>query len=203
MRGWHRVLREADPDRSVWRLSYDTHWKGFSRSAREVMAALKKQNLEGDDVVLIGYSMGGIVARQMIAYGFPARSVVTLCSPHHGALGWSLLRFPILSDPGASTLTQWSRSLHRLNAHPRDIAARKNYHLMSITFRDKRGEHEHDGIVGQKSAEGELLGDVASRTHLRFDYGRRAFFTDPHMLGMSPNAVAPMRERIEAILHDR
>jgi pimeloyl-ACP methyl ester carboxylesterase len=200
MRGWHRALDGVDGDRSIWRVTYDTHWKSFSRSARQVLADLKRQRVEWDDVVLIGYSMGGIVARQMIAYGFPARNVVTLCSPHHGALAWSPLRFPILTDPGAGTLTQWSPSLRRLNAHPRDIAARQNYHLMSITYRDKRGEHEHDGIVGFPSANGSDLGEVASRTRLRFDYGKRVFFTDPHMLGMSPGAVPTMTERIKDLL---
>ncbi len=200
MRDWHSALRDVDGDRSVWRLTYDTHWKSFSRSARQVMAALKAQRVEWDDVVLVGYSMGGIVARQMIAYGFPARAVVTLCSPHHGALKWSLLRFPILYDPGAGTLTQWSRSLQRLNDSPRDKAMRRKYHLMAITFRDKRGEHDHDGIVGRPSAEGDDLGEVASRLRLRFDYGRRAFFTDPHMLGMSPTAVPAMTQRIKDLL---
>lgn len=200
MRAWHHALRDVDGDRSVWRFSYDTHWKSFSRSARHVMAALQRQNCSWDDVVLIGYSMGGIVARQMVAYGFPARSVVTLCSPHHGALAWSPLRFPILTDPGAGTLTQWSPSLKRLNDNARDRAARPNYHLMSITFRDKRGEHEHDGIVGFPSADGAQLGLVASRTRMRFDYGKRAFFTDPHMLGMSPGAVPVMAERIKDLL---
>ena len=200
MRRWHQVLAAADGDRSVWRLTYDTHWKSFSRSARQVMAALKRQSVEWEDVVIVGYSMGGIVARQMVAYGFPARSVVTLCSPHHGALAWSPLRFPILSDVGATTLTQWSRSLRRLNAHPRDRAARERMHLMSITYRDKRGEHSHDGIVGRDSAEGAGLGEVASRTRMRFDYGKRPFFTDPHMLGMSPAAVPAMQTRIEELL---
>ncbi len=200
MRAWHKALQDVDGDRSVWRLSYDTHWKSFSRSARHVMAALKAQQVEWDDVVLIGYSMGGIVARQMIAYGFPARNLVTLCSPHHGALKWSPLRLPIMTDPGASTLSEWSPSLRRLNAHPRDKAMRAKYHLMAITFRDKRGEHDHDGIVGRPSAEGVELGEVASRLHLRFDYGKRAFFTDPHMLGMSPQAVPTMAERIKNVL---
>lgn len=200
MRAWHNALRDVDGDRSVWRLTYDTHWKSFSRSARQVMATLKAQRVDWDDVVLIGYSMGGIVARQMIAYGFPARSLVTLCSPHHGALAWSPLRFPIMTDPGAGTLTQWSPSLQRLNENPRDRAARHKYHLMAITYRDKRGDHDHDGIVGRASADGVELGDVASRTRLRFDYGRRAFFTDPHMLGMSPAAVPTMTERIKDLL---
>ena len=200
MRAWHRALGEADPERSIWRFTYDTHWKSFSRSARQVMGALRRENVDWDDVVLVGYSMGGLVARQMVAYGFPARALVTLCSPHHGALAWSPLRFPILSDPGASTLTQWSASLRRLNENPRDRAARSRYHLMSITFRDKRGDHEHDGIVGFPSADGAQLGEVASRTRLRFDYGKRAFFTDPHMLGMSPAAVPTMAERVKDLL---
>lgn len=204
MRAWHRALRDVDirddGDRSIWRFTYDTHWKSFSRSARQVMHALKRQQVDWDDVVLVGYSMGGIVARQMVAYGFPARALVTLCSPHHGALAWSPLRFPILSDPGAATLTQWSSSLRHLNAHPRDRAARKNYHLLSITYRDKRGDHEHDGIIGGPSADGAQLGEVASRTRVRFDYGKNVFFTNPHMLGMSPAAVPAMTERIKELL---
>jgi pimeloyl-ACP methyl ester carboxylesterase len=201
MRAWHQVLAEADGERSVWRVTYDTHWKSFQRSARLIMAELKKQKVDWDDVVLVGYSMGGIVARQMVAYGFPARCVICLCSPHHGALGWSRLRFPILSDPGAATLTQWSRSLRALNSHPRDRAARQKYHLMAVTYHDRRGDHDNDGIVGQDSALGEWLGDVGSRTTLHFDYGQRpGFFTDPHILGMVPGALPAMRERVVKLL---
>jgi pimeloyl-ACP methyl ester carboxylesterase len=200
MRRWHRELEVACPDRSVWRLTYDTHWKSFARSARQVLVELNRQHVDWDDVVVIGFSMGGIVARQMVAYGFPARAVIALCSPHHGALGWSNLRYPLISDPGASTLTHWSRHLQRLNSHPRDIAARKSLHLLSITFEDGRGRHDHDGIVGRASAAGEELGAVASRSHAHFDYGKRAFFTDPHMQGMNPSALPAMREHIQAVL---
>ena len=205
MRAWERALHgDLDPENcTFWRVTYDTHWKGFQRSARRIIKALRKEGVRDGDVTLIGYSMGGIIARQMVAYGFECRHLIALCSPHHGALGWSALRVPLILDPGAATLTQYSRTLKQLNTNNRDRAMRERYHLLALTYRDGRGEHAHDGIVGRDSALGVKLGEVGSRTHLEINYHERnAFFTDPHILGMSPEAVAPMREKIAQLLRD-
>lgn len=204
MRDWERALqRDCGENCTFWRVTYDTHWKGFQRSARRIIKALRREGVNDGEVTLIGYSMGGIIARQMVAYGFECKNLVALCSPHQGAMGWSPLRVPLLLDPGAATLTQYSRTLKQLNTNKRDRAMRERYHFLALTYRDKRGEHAHDGIVGRDSALGTRLGEIGSRTHVEINYHERnAFFTDPHMLGMSPAALPLMRERIVQLLND-
>ncbi len=203
MRAWERALQGDNNHCTFWRVTYDTHWKSFQRSARRIIKALRKEGVRDGDVTLIGYSMGGIIARQMVAYGFKCKNLITLCSPHHGALGWSAMRIPLLLDPGATTLMQHSRTLKQLNTNKRDREMREKYHFLALTYRDGRGEHAHDGVVARDSALGAKLGEVGSRTHLEINYHERnAFFTDPHILGMSPEATAPMRERIAQLLHD-
>jgi hypothetical protein len=123
--------------------------------------------------------MGGIVARQMVADGFPCRALVSLCSPHHGLAPW----VPTLT-PGTLSLSRSSAALRKLNQHPRDIASREKYNCFSTTYEDPTGTHPHDGLVARRSALGQYLGAVASRhnTHLRYD---RFAATDPHLAGMN------------------
>ena len=197
MRAWQRALQELPEAEGVhfWRVSYDTHWKSFQRSARQVMQELRRRDSDWSDTLLIGYSMGGIVARQMVAYGFPCQSLIALCSPHNGAMAWSPLRFPLAGDPGAGTLVSWSPKLRALNNNPRDRAHRSRYHFRAITFSDRRGFHDNDGIVGRPSAMAEALGPVASRAITHFHYQQKPeFFTDPHMGGMSPRSLPEVAE---------
>jgi len=204
MRAWHNALQELPEAKGVhfWRVTYDTHWKSFRRSALQVAHELRRLDSDWSGTLLMGYSMGGIVARQMVAYGFPCRKLIALCSPHHGAMTWSPLRFPLVGDPGAATLTSWSPALRDLNGNRRDIAHRPNYHLRAITFSDRRGAHDNDGIIARHSALGEELGEVASRATSHFNYERRPdFFTDPHMGGMHPKGLPDVVELCRELFH--
>src|SRR5689334_25077806 len=66
LHGLQRSLRGV-PGADEWRfwlVEYDTHWKPFPRSAREIVHTLQKQDYDFSETILVGYSMGGLVVRQ-------------------------------------------------------------------------------------------------------------------------------------------
>jgi pimeloyl-ACP methyl ester carboxylesterase len=200
MRHLRRALREL-PQAARWRfwdVSYDTSWTPFPNSARQIVAELQKREHDFSRTILIGYSMGGLVARQMVAEGFPVSALVTLCTPHHGPVRW--VPMPLR---GPRSLAQWSHFAKKLNANPRDIAARKNYHFFAVTYRDLFGMHRSDGMVSLRSALGLRLGEVASRhtMHLKYRTPISALMPfDPHWRAMFPQYIAPAIEHIGRLM---
>lgn len=193
--GWHslywpmmnleRALRERIPNARLWRVSYDSHWKPFPRSASEISARLKAAGAKPERTLLVGYSMGGVVARSMVAQGFDARAVVCLCSPH---LGPALhVHF---GDIGSLSLAYSAPYLRHLNRNPRDIARRSDYFLQSITFRDALGECRHDRIVSRRSASGRGLSGIKHRANTHLVYDGIAPGPMPHVQGMNPSCVS-------------
>lgn len=205
--GWHslyqpltglentlRALPEAHNTR-FWRATFDSHWKTFGQSAREVMRHLRRMKVQPENTILIGYSMGGLVARAMVANGFNARGVICLCTPHRGAARW----MPV-GDIGSLSMARWSKRLARLNANPRDKARRDDYHFYAVTYSDALGFHAHDRIVGQRSALGEGLEGVATHHTIHVRYPGIAPGCAPHLCGMSPHHMAPAIETCRKML---
>ena len=184
MMGLEQALRERIPNARLWRVSYDSHWKPFPRSAREISARLQAAGARPERTLLVGYSMGGVVARSMVAQGFDPRAVVCLCSPHLGPA----LHIPF-GDVGSLSLAYNAPYLRLLNRHPRDIARRGDYFLQSITFQDASGQCRHDRIVSQRSASGRGLVGIAHRANTHLVYEGIAPGPMPHVQGMNPNCV--------------
>ena len=191
MHGWHSLyapmktlendLRRRLPNARLWRTTYDSHWKTFGQSAREITGLLQEKGVEARDTLLVGYSMGGVVCRSMVAQGFAARGVLALCSPHLGAAPW----MPA-ADVGSFSIAPWSKKLARLNRNPRDIARRDDYFFQAMTFTDASGYCRHDRVVAQRSALAYgLKGDfIRHTTQLRYDGLAPHCF--PHLQGMNP-----------------
>lgn len=105
--------------------------------------------------VIIGFSMGGLVARQMIANGLPCKYLLTLCTPHTGIL-------PHIPTPSAGSMSMaaWSQDLKALNRiYANERAMRKHY--IAFALRYAHGSdvpHEDDWIVSVSSALGEEIG---------------------------------------------
>lgn len=194
LHGWHSLyapmariegeLRERFPNARIWRVSYDSHWKVFPRSAREISARLRAAGVKPKRTILVGYSMGGVVARSMVAQGFDAHAVVCLCSPHLGPA----LHIPF-GDVGSLSLAYSAPYLKELNRAPRDIARRGDYFFQSITFRDATGECRHDRIVSQRSASGRGLVGIVHRANTHVVYEGVAPGPMPHLQGMNPDRV--------------
>jgi len=181
-----RALPEAASWR-FWDVSYDTTWTSFPDNARAIIQELKNRDYDFSRTILIGYSMGGLVARQMVAEGFPIEALVTLCTPHHGPVRW----VPVPTR-GPRSLAKWSRFTRQLNRNANDAAARKKYHFFAVTFRDKFGAHKNDGMVSQKSALGLELGEVASRQTMKLKYSipvSALMPFDPHWRAMFPRYI--------------
>lgn len=177
MNGVQHSLRQVPGSEEwrFWHIEYDTHWKPFTRSAREVAAALKSSGQNFEDVILVGHSMGGLICRQMVAYGFPCRALFALGSPHLGYVPW--LPF---AEAGSLSISMYSRRLQNLNRNPRDRAARKNYHFFAADYTDPLGYHAHDCLVTKRSALGVTLGPVGSRFEVHLSY-KIPPIVDPHV----------------------
>lgn len=172
-----------------WNVSYDTSRLPFSKNAQMIVQDLKKHETDFSKTILIGYSMGGLVARQMVAEGFPCQALVTLCTPHHGPTSW--LPLPMR---GPRSLAQWSRFSRALNRHPLDVAAREKYHFFAMSYRDCFGFHQSDGMVSQDSALGLQLGEIASRQTMQIKYSIPISMLmpfDPHWRAMFPQFIQP------------
>lgn len=188
----------AAEDWRFWDVSYDTTWTPFPDNARAVIAELKTREHDFERTILIGYSMGGLVARQMVAEGFPCEALVTLCTPHHGPVRW----VPVPTR-GPRSLAKWSRFTRALNRNPRDVSARSKYHFFAVTFRDRFGFHRNDGMVSQSSALGLELGEVASRQTMQLKYSvpvAAMMPFDPHWRAMFPRYIQPAIQHIGELM---
>lgn len=202
MRHVREALRKLPQSagRRFWDVTYDTAWTPFPASAKSIVRELYTREHDFSRTLLIGYSMGGLIARQMVAEGFPCDALVTLCTPHHGPLRW--VPVPLR---GPRSLATWSRVTAALNRHPQDIAARHKYHLFAVTYRDRFGFHGHDGMVTQSSALGLKLGEVASRKtmHLKYSVPISAIMPfDPHWRAMFPHYIPPAIRHIGGLLEE-
>ncbi len=200
MRRVRDELKELPQARTwrFWDVTYDTTWTPYPESARQIVAELKKREHDFSRTILIGYSMGGLVARQMVAEGFPCTALVSLCTPHHGPVPW----IPVPTR-GPRSLAHWSRFTKDLNRNPNDIAARDRYHLFAVVYRDRFGLHNNDGMVTQDSALGKQLGEVASRhtMHLKYNVPVTALMPfDPHWRAMFPQNIQPAIRHIGKLM---
>jgi len=189
------ALGRVCPHRRIWRVTYDTNWTTWEHSAAELLGELRAQNAEWHDTILVGYSMGGIVARSMVAQGFDARAIVTMCSPHNGPL-------PYLLFPGPRSLSRHNAMMRALTQNPRDIAARTKLHCLAIKYKDALGWHAYDGLVNESSALAEHMGHVGSRHTTVLHYTNTAWY-DPHWRGKDPYYLPASLEAVVAIDESR
>lgn len=194
MSAWVNFMKNSSfsKDKTIWNIGYPSSLK-FTKVADHLMSFFDKKKREGfnfEKVFFIGYSMGGIIARQMIANGFPVTKLVTVCSPHHG-LNW----FVPAVDEGVSSLKHTSEELKVLNANSKELSMRDRYLFCSIgytiNYRLGNREQDSDTMVVGKSARGvELEGDIKrSRTQIQYN-PIKVEPGSPHLEGMNPENFA-------------
>jgi pimeloyl-ACP methyl ester carboxylesterase len=169
------------PSAAKWNFyyaTYETHTNTFVQAAQQLRPMIRVLT---QPLILLGYSMGSLVGRQMIMDALPIKALVSICGPHEG-LAW----LPGLDD-GTKSMQPDSPDLTKLNGSPKERAHRKFYHWFAISYHDIWGEHSGDTVVYVQSALGLSLGRVAERVKIRLDYdGQPAILGDPHLRGMDP-----------------
>ncbi len=161
---------------TVWELIYPSEWT-FPYAADLVLTQLKKhKQYNFNHTVHIGYSTGGLVARSMVAKGFPCHSLFTLATPHTGLLHYI---DPAKVIPSVSAMLENSPELTALNCANIDKKMRHRYNFFGMTFNGHIAGldyHDHDGLVGIASALGEALSPppfLPVRMHLANRDGRQ------------------------------
>lgn len=177
--GWH-----------FWDATYDSHWTTFGESARQIASALNALPFDFSRSIIIGNSMGGVVARALVKEGIGCRALISVCSPHLGPAPW----VPVPSR-GPRSIAPWSRSLAALNRDERDRAHRDRYHFFAVTYTDILGFHPYDGIVTQKSALAEVLGPIGQRETIHLRYRGVAGY-DPHWRSRFAANIAPVLQAL-------
>lgn len=175
MTSWVEALQAAGATdgRYLWNLTYPTD-KQFPIGATELLQYFTARHAEGhqfNDVRFLCYSMGGVVARQMIAQGFPVTKLATVCTPHLGIMGttawfaWNL---------GSISLKQGSSELSQLNGDSHESSLRNRYLCTSLQYavQTPLGDmfHDDDQVVDGWSARAEGLDNVVNRSQVRLNY---------------------------------
>lgn len=185
------------PHADKWKfhlLEHETYWTSFRDSADKLAKQLKSQQ-NFQHVIFVGYSMGGLVARQMVGDGFPCSALVAINTPHQGTGDW----VPTLGA-GANSQAPHSKDLHTLNANTFDKMNRGRYAFYGMSYQDKNGYHADDQIVALHSALGNNLGSIERRLEIPLDYGSQheapkvMHGSGPHMEGMNPKFIQLVSE---------
>ncbi len=164
--------------------TYETQIETFVQAAQDLYPGIRTLS---QPLIMVGYSEGALVARQLVADGVQIKAVVTICGPHLGVGPW-------VPTPGAGpgSLRPDSPELRALNASSVDQRQRHLYHFFGIWCTDFWGDHQDDGVVPINSALGTTLGQVAERVKIHLDYGQNIAGYDPHLRGMDPTYLMPV-----------
>lgn len=202
MRQWADMLAATEEGKTThfWLPTYDTAWRTFAQSANIIKGLLENTGHDFSRTLILGYSMGGLVARQMASEGFPCQQLVTLCSPHHGPAPWIPLWWR-----KTSTLAATSGPLGALNNSFGDGDFRSKYHFWGMTYRDPAGSHQHDGIVEISSALGQDLGEAPNRQIFSVDMQKAVMgfgLPQPHVCALYPELVPEAFENVVKLLKE-
>jgi len=158
--------------------TYDFYGLTFVESSRILSRKLKKMFPNGGDyneIIFIGYSMGGIVARSIVNFGFPFDRLYTLCSPHHGMFNIPDFR---LFGRGYDSLKWGSWDLYRLWSSRGDRNNRFKFYCIGYqyTIKNRKKTFEDDTAMWVKSASGnDFKEDIYKREIVTWDYGSHGF----------------------------
>lgn len=161
----------------VFAPKYNTH-ESFVYAAQSIYDLLTHSGWPLDNVHLFGYSMGGLVARQLVVNGITPRSLVTYCTPNMGTAAW--ISNTALFNNGAMSMATWSKDLAALNSHPRDQQFRGIYQMIGLSYvKDAAGSDRqyNDGIVEVTSA---IMWEQSPKP------GMQHHWTSLHVGGQSP-----------------
>jgi pimeloyl-ACP methyl ester carboxylesterase len=206
---------EADgaiSDYTVWTLKYDTIFCPFDLSGRWLAEDLNTlTDYDFSNSIIVGFSMGGLIARTMLCNNFNFKYLITIDTPHHGPtpqLNW--LGIPLLQTiigarlgiwgtfliQGIPSLAMGSCSQLAILSNELDIAKRKtSYACYGIDYRNDAQSNFDGGdwVVSNHSQMGLLLGDVRWRYTWKKTYCEPGEVPDYKGIG-KPHSVASKPE---------
>lgn len=142
-------------------ITYDYWNKSFDLTGAELYDLLTSYypnpSTDYNRIIVIAYSMGGLVARKFLSLGFPYNKLITFCTPHEGI-------FNHVADwggTGAKSMHKDSPYVKVMNKNPQDIANRyKHFYIAYQYYSEKdRKTHPDDTILWSHSGTGAFLGD--------------------------------------------
>ncbi len=197
-------------DYTVWTLTYDTFLRPFDLSGRWLAEDLNTlTDYDFSNSIIVGFSMGGLIARTMLCNHFNFKYLITIDTPHHGPTPQlNLLGIPLyqgifnssilgtLLVQGIPSLSSGSCSQLAILSNELDIAKRKtSYAFYGIDYRND-AQSAFDGgdwVVSNHSQMGLGLGDVRWRYTWKKTYGEPGENPDYKGIG-KPHSVASKPE---------
>lgn len=151
-------LHNEFPHHYIITASTRTLFSSFDRIVERLYNQISKKINKTDDIILIGHSLGGLVARQLsVMFDTRVKGIISLGSPHTGAILADKLieMFPLIKklSPITSELTVKAQRLDHIREqvpHFHIIGNRKLNAVNPINFFTcwlLRDQINHDGVV--------------------------------------------------------
>ncbi|WP_299581278.1 lipase [uncultured Microbulbifer sp.] len=115
-----RALSNAGFNAHYIHLRYNSGWHGMEHLSSQLMAKIEKLLITGETCTLVGFSMGGIVARYYLQSMSGIRKVhkfISIASPHHGSYWANFLPYKGGKQLriGSEFLCDLNKSIHLLD----------------------------------------------------------------------------------------
>ncbi|MBL7002403.1 MAG: hypothetical protein ISR69_00065 [Gammaproteobacteria bacterium] len=181
----------------VWSFSYETWRTGFDKAAILLENKIDQLPLHFNNTIFFTYSMGGLIARQLIANGMQCTALITICTPHDGILP----NIPLLPwDKGEKSMLKDSPQLIALKNHPRDISLRNVFYCFGFGYINNEGVRVcDDKIVSLPSALANNLKGI--RYSLPLYVRDRGTLDLHHLKGMDPYYCTSVFQLIDSLIN--
>ncbi len=165
--------------------AYDTH-QSFATAGNNLYDHVFKgwgDRFDLSKTIIVGYSMGGLVARQMVMRGLPFARLYMTCTPNYGVMPYVFtlpgVPFFFHANRGARSMSPSSADLARLNQSDRHLHSK--YYCHGVNYTDTRLFHNDDTITDCHHAT--MVGaNVAHRSNTHIGM-LHALVMEPHLRG--------------------
>lgn len=173
---------------TVWALSYNTMFMPFDISGSWLADELSRMTeYDFSGAIVVGYSMGGLIGRVLVAKGFNFKYLVTIDTPHEGpmeilnAVAWAAMFVPGCPNyvlHGMDSLIWGSGSQHLIHDSKLDQEKRKTSYAFYATgyYKEEGAPFESsDDVVPIHSQLSMSDGDVRWRAVWKKTYEKGAW----------------------------
>lgn len=200
---------------TVWALTYNTMFMPFDISGSWLADELSRMpEYDFSGAIVVGYSMGGLIGRVLVAKGFNFKYLVTIDTPHQGPMdGWNgaswalfflLPGFPNFLVHGVDSLFWGSGSQRLIHDSKLDQEKRKtDYAFYSTGYHQKPGAayEASDDIVPVHSQLAMDDGDVRWRALWKKTYDEGTWkWSDLHSKASRPENCREVLDLVRRLL---